>query len=414
MERVVNQYNEVVIQTVLDNGLHISVIEKPDFTRSYVTATMNYGSFHLAKADGGVFPAGIAHFLEHNMFMATDGDYASKFQALGASVNAYTTFDKTTYLFRSIENVEQATLLLLDMVQALEIDEANVSKEIGIIREEIDMYEDIPDSVIFWQTMQHLFPNHALGVDIAGSIESIQQITLELLQECHAMYYQPSNTYLVIAGPVDAVTMIEAITKHQEAKTLPHIHIPSQPTYDVRIETPYHVISHLEAQDKLLIGYKQPVTWITDVIRQKLAMNLYLESKFGQSSAFYERNIDAGVINDSFSAFAMIDEQYAMVMMGGDTKNPERLVDEIQAVLAEDVDTLEVERIKRRVLGTFLRSLHSLESMAHEIASYQIIGSDVFHAVDMLKTLSIDEISLMRDFFNENYKTMTMLHSKGH
>lgn len=414
MERVVNKYNEAVYQTVLSNGLHVSVIEKPAFTRSYVTATMNYGSFHLAKASGGSFPAGIAHFLEHNMFMAEDGDYASKFQALGASVNAYTTFDKTTYLFRTIDHVEEATLLLLDMVQALEIDEANVTKEIGIITEEIDMYEDIPDSVIFWQTLENLFPNHSLGIDIAGSVDSINQITLELLQECHAMYYQPANTYLVIAGPVDAESMIRTIEQHQQAKSLPRIPIPSQPTYSRDIKTPYHVISHLEAQDKLFIGYKQPATWVQDSIRQKLAMNIYLECQFGQSSSFYERLIDDGVINDSFSAFAMIDPNYAVVMMGGDTKNPERLVDEIVQALNEPVDADEVERVKRRIVGTFLRSLHSLESMAHEVSAYQILGSDVFHAVDVLKTLSVEDIEVMKSFFDPTLQTMTMLHSKGH
>lgn len=414
MERVINSYNEVVVQTVISNGLHVSVIEKPAFARSYVTATLNYGSYHLAKASGGLFPAGIAHFLEHNMFMAPDGDYASKFQAYGASVNAYTTFDKTTYLFRSIDHVTEATLLLLDMVQSLDIDEANVTKEIGIITEEIDMYEDIPDSVIFWQTMEHLFPDHALGIDIAGSVESINQISLPLLQECHAMYYQPANTYLVIAGPVDAAALIQEIEAHQQTKSLPRIPIPPQPTYSDEIKTAYHVITHLEAQDKLFIGYKQPPTWISDVIRQKLAMNVYLECQFGQSSSFYERLIDEGVINDSFSAFAMIDPAYAMVMMGGDTKNPERLVDEIQAALQEDIDPLEVERVKSRIVGTFLRSLHSLESMAHEVSAYQILGSDVFHAVDVLKTITVDDVQQMSTFFESKYQTMTMLHSKGH
>lgn len=414
MERLINQFNEVVVQTVLPNGLHISVIEKPHFTRSYVTATLNYGSYHLAKVGGGFFPAGIAHFLEHNMFMAPDGDYASKFQAYGASINAYTTFDKTTYLFRSIDHVTEATLLLLDMVQSLDIDEANVEKEIGIITEEITMYEDIPDSVIFWQTMENLFPDHSLGIDIAGSVDSIKEITLPLLQECHAMYYQPANTYLVIAGPVDAAEMIQAIEAHQTSKSLPHIPIPPQPTYSHDIKTSYHVISHLEAQDKLFIGYKQPMSWLTNVIRQKLAMNLYLECQFGQSSSFYERLIDEGVINDSFSAFAMIDPAYAMVMMGGDTKNPERLVDEINAVINEAIDPDEIERVKRRILGTFLRSLHSLESMAHEIASYQILGSDVFHAVDELKTISVEEVAQMKDFFDSSLQTMSMLHSKGH
>jgi predicted Zn-dependent peptidase len=414
MERVINSYNEVVVQTVLSNGLHVSVIEKPAFARSYVTATLNYGSYNLAKASGGLFPAGIAHFLEHNMFMAPDGDYASKFQAYGASVNAYTTFDKTTYLFRSIDHVTEATLLLLDMIQSLDIDEANVTKEIGIITEEIDMYEDIPDSVIFWQTMEHLFPDHALGIDIAGSVESINQISLPLLQECHAMYYQPANTYLVIAGPVDAAALIQEIEAHQQTKSLPRIPIPPQPTYSDEIKTAYHVITHLEAQDKLFIGYKKPLTWISDVIRQKLAMNVYLECQFGQSSCFYERLIDEGVINDSFSAFAMIDPAYAMVMMGGDTKNPERLVDEIQAALQEDIDPLEVERVKRRIVGTFLRSLHSLESMAHEVSAYQILGSDVFHAVDVLKTITVDDVQQMSTFFESKYQTMTMLHSKGH
>lgn len=415
-QTIMERFQETLYTTTLANGLRVVMVPKPEFTRTYVTATLRFGSKHLLHPDGqSMFPAGIAHFLEHKMFETPQGDGGSLFARLGATTNAFTSFDKTTYLFRTIEHVEEATTLLLDMIQSLTIDRESVKKEIGIIQEEIQMYEDMPDSVVFWRTMHNLFVDHPLSYDIAGSVESVAQITVEALTTCHQTYYHPKNTLLVMVGPIDPEAMEQTLKLHQATKEFPDVNIPSAPPYDPKIRKAYDTITDLEAADKLMIGYKQsPEIYQGAFLKYRFSMMMYLDILFGESSDFYERNIEAGVINDSFSAFSFIEPDMGLVFFGGDTKKPDVLYDEIQVCIQSTISNEEVQKVQRRMLGGFIRGLHSLESMAHDITNYDVLDVDVFEAIEVIEALTVDDVRQMKHFFDDNQKTMTMLHGKRH
>ncbi len=414
--QVVDAFQETVVHHTCDNGLRVLIVPKPQFTRTYATATLRFGSKHLTRPDGaGHFPAGIAHFLEHKMFELPQGDAASQFAALGATTNAFTSFDKTTYLFRTIDQVKPALTLLLDMIQSLHIDDASVTKEIGIIQEEILMYEDIPDSVLFWRTMHNLFVDHPLSHDIAGTAKSVAAIDAKALTLCHQTYYHPQNTLVVVVGPVDPRAIIAWIEENQQAKSFAAIHVPPAPEFEAAIRQTYDVIDHLEAQDKMMMAYKQsPAIYQGRLLRYRFAMSIYLEIMFGPASDFYERLIDQGVINDSFSAFHFVEPDMALVFFGGDTKKPDVLFDAIQATLAQSPDPLAIVRVQQRILGSFVRSLHSLEALAHDLTNYDLINEDVFAAIDLIQGLTIEDILEMRLFFEDDKKTITMLHGKRH
>ena len=414
--RTIDRFQETLITHTCTSGLSVVIVPKPSFTRTYVTATMRFGSKHLHHpTQNQLFPAGIAHFLEHKMFELPTGDAASQFAALGATTNAFTSFDKTTYLFRTINHVEEATCLLLDMVQSLTIDDASVTKEKGIIQEEIAMYEDMPDSVLFWRTMHNLFVEHPLTYDIAGTIESVDAITVADLITCHESNYHPSNTLLVIVGPVDPVQMISLIEANQAAKTFQDVVVPKIPVYEAAIRTTYDTITHLEAQDKLMVAYKQsPEIYQGSFLAYRFAMNVYLEVMFGPTSDFYERLVDQGVINDSFSAFSFVEQDMALAFFSGDTKKPDVLFDEIKATFALVPTKEEIETVQQRMLGSFIRSLHSLEALAHDITNYMIMDEDVFAAIDVIQGLTFKDIQQIPAFFDDERKTVTMLHGKRH
>lgn len=414
-KRVIEQFQETVYTSTLDNGLRVVMVPKPAFKRTYVTATLRFGSKHLNTPGGGAYPAGIAHFLEHKMFELPDGDGGSLFARLGASTNAFTSFDKTTYLFRTIDHVEEATCLLLDMIQSITIDDASVAKEIGIIQEEIQMYEDMPDSVIFWRTMHNLFVDHPLSHDIAGSVESVEAITADALRECHQTYYHPSNTLLVMVGPLDPNQMLSVIEAHQRKKSFAKVTIPKASAYEAAIRKPYDTITHIEAADKLMMAYKQsPDIYQGQHLRYRFAMTIYLEILFGEASDFNERLIEAGVINDSFSAFSFVEPDMAIVFFGGDTKKPDTLFDEIQATIQMELTESEIKTVQRRMLGSFIRGLHSLESIAHDITNFDVVDADVFEAIALIQSLTADDVRQMKHFFDESKKTITMLHGKRH
>lgn len=414
--RTIEPFQETVVSHTCASGLSVMIVPKPAFARTYVTATMRFGSKHLHHPTTNTkFPAGIAHFLEHKMFELPDGDAASQFAALGATTNAFTSFDKTTYLFRTINHVEEATCLLLDMVQSLTIDAASVTKEKGIIQEEIAMYDDMPDSVLFWRTMHNLFVEHPLTYDIAGTAQSVDAITVDDLMTCHQTYYHPSNTLLVVVGPVDPTQLIALIEANQASKSFAQIEVPNVPEYEVALRKSYDTITHLEAQDKLMIAYKQsPEVYQGNFLKYRFAMNIYLEIMFGSTSDFYERLVDQGVINDSFSAFSFVEPDMALAFFSGDTKKPDQLFEEIKTTLDLVPSKEEIQIVQQRMLGSFIRSLHSLEALAHDITNYSILGEDVFAAIEIIQELTVEDVKQIPAFFDEEFKTVTMLHGKRH
>ena len=132
------QMQETLWHEKLDNGLEVFLLPKPGFTKTYATFTTRFGSidnhFRLPDRQEELqVPDGIAHFLEHKMFEEPDGDVFSRFAARGASANAYTSFDRTVYLFSATGHIEENLETLLDFVQSPYFTDENVEKEKGII-----------------------------------------------------------------------------------------------------------------------------------------------------------------------------------------------------------------------------------------------------------------------------------------
>jgi len=114
-----------------------------------------------------VVPDGIAHYLEHKLFEGKQGDAFKLFAKTGASANAYTSFDKTAYLFSCTDNFEASLNILLDFVQSPYFTKENVEKERGIIAQEIKMYEDSPEWKSYINLLGALYQSHPVKLDIA-------------------------------------------------------------------------------------------------------------------------------------------------------------------------------------------------------------------------------------------------------
>ena len=188
------------------SGLKIMVYPKPGYRSAYAVFGTRYGSVNTRfKADGELVsvPDGIAHFLEHKMFESEEGDAFAKYAKTGASANAFTSFDQTCYLFSCTENFEKSFEILLDLVQSPYFTEQTVQKEQGIIGQEIRMYDDSPDWRVMVNLLNALYHNHPVKIDIAGTVESIAEITAEKLYQCYRAYYNLHNMVLCVAGNVD-------------------------------------------------------------------------------------------------------------------------------------------------------------------------------------------------------------------
>ncbi|KAF6512249.1 peptidase M16 family [Geobacillus stearothermophilus] len=225
-KRVYETLREELFYEKMDNGLDVYILPKKGFNKTYAVFTTNYGSVDnqfvpLGKTEMKRVPDGIAHFLEHKLFEKEDGDVFQQFSKQGASANAFTTFTRTAYLFSSTDNVEKNLETLIDFVQSPYFSNKTVEKEKGIIGQEIRMYDDNPDWRVYFGAIESMYHNHPVKIDIAGTVESIAQITKELLYECYETFYHPSNMLLFVVGPVDEQKIMQQIRDNQAKKSFP-------------------------------------------------------------------------------------------------------------------------------------------------------------------------------------------------
>ena len=202
------ELNEKYFKVAHPSGLTIYLYPKPEYKSTYAIFGTNYGSIDTkfqVKGSKEVIevPDGIAHYLEHKLFESEEGDAFSEYAKTGAIANAYTSFDFTGYLFSCSENFDESLKILLNFVQSPYFTEETVKKEQGIIGQEIRMYEDNPDWKVLFNLLNCLYHNHPVKKDIAGSIESIAEITAEKLYTCYKCFYNLNNMSICIVGNID-------------------------------------------------------------------------------------------------------------------------------------------------------------------------------------------------------------------
>ena len=298
--------NETVYTDILPNGLKVVVVPKEGYDKTYAIMTTRYGGIDnrfipYDKNDFVEYPKGIAHFLEHKLFEMEDGVDASLYLTkLGASSNAFTAFDRTSYLFSTTSNVNECVSYLLDFVQKPYFTEENIKKECGIIEQEIKMYLDDPDSKLFWGTLKNLYKENFVATDLVGSVESINKITKEMLYSCYNTFYHPSNMQIFIIGNV-GLDVFDVIKENQVNKTfLPIKEIKREYVYD---EFSDHIKDRIEYMDvmmpKVSLGVRFNKIFDNPQLID-LKISLLSNILIGESSDLRLELMDKGLINDTF------------------------------------------------------------------------------------------------------------------
>ena len=223
MKRITNErYQETYYTETLENGLRVVLWHKPGYARSLFMMATPLGAMDLIQEDAQgntySYPAGIAHFLEHKMFEKQDQDVMNEFSRMGANVNAFTSYNETAYYFSTSGAIEGPLDLLLDFVQQLDISDASVEKEKGIIVSELNMYQQMSDSRLLMETYQSLFHEHPLKYDIGGDENSVRSTTRQQLEACYQRNYHPSTMMLVGVSGKDPEQIMEQIRRNQRSK----------------------------------------------------------------------------------------------------------------------------------------------------------------------------------------------------
>lgn len=389
----------------MPNGLHVYVLPKPGFQKTYATFSTKYGSidnhFQLEGSDSVKVPDGIAHFLEHKMFEEPGGeDVFARFASHGASANAFTSFDRTAYLFSATEHIHSNIETLLDFVQRPHFTDENVEKEKGIIAQEINMYLDNPDYRAYYGLIESLYSEHPVHIDIAGTVQSIYQITKEMLYDCYHTFYHPTNMQLFIVGGVVPEEIFELVRNNQAKKsyatqgTIKRI-VPDEPN---EIKESRNVLQLAVSLPKCIFGFKDTVASDDpqEQLRKELEMKLLLDILFGSSSAIRQKLYDENLITDSFGAEYNCHPQYAFTAIGGETRDPDELLrrvqEEVERISQAGISEEEFERSRRKRIGNYLRMLNSPEAIANEFTKYKFRNQDLFDILPLYESITLEQV----------------------
>ena len=391
---------EMVYRTRLANGLTVALLPKKEFKEVYGSVTVQFGSIDtlVTEVDGDVkqYPAGIAHFLEHKLFEREDSsDLMSAFTSLGADSNAFTSFTKTSYLFSATDHLLENVDLLDELVTSAHFTEDSILREQDIIQQEREMYQDDPDSCLFFSTLANLYPGTPLATDIVGSEESISQINLTNLQENFTRFYKPVNMSLFLVGNFD----VDQVQDYFERKELEDVGVQEvtrekfvlqdvKQTDSMRMEV---------SSPKLAIGIrgKQDVAE-ADCYRHHILLKLLFTMMFGWTSDRFQKLYESGKIDTSLSLEVEVTSRFHFVMLTMDTKEPVALSHQFKKAIrnfTKDLDITEdhLDIIKREMFGEFFSSMNSLEFIATQYDAFEN-GETIFDLPKILQEITLEDV----------------------
>ena len=391
---------EMVYRTRLSNGLTVALLPKKEFKEVYGSVTVQFGSIDtlVTEVYGDVkeYPAGIAHFLEHKLFEREDSsDLMSAFTSLGADSNAFTSFTKTSYLFSATDHFLENLDLLDELVTSAHFTEDSILREQDIIQQEREMYQDDPDSCLFFLTLANLYPGTPLATDIVGTEESISQINLTNLQENFTRFYKPVNMSLFLVGNFD----VERVQDYFERKELKDSDVKDVAREKLLLQAVKQTDSmRMEVSSpKLAIGIRgnQEVAE-ADCYRHHILLKLLFAMMFGWTSDRFQKLYESGKIDASLSLEVEVTSRFHFVMLTMDTKEPVALSHQFRKAIrnfAKDLDITEdhLDIIKREMFGEFFSSMNSLEFIAMQYDAFEH-GETIFDLPKILQEITLEDV----------------------
>ena len=406
-EKYYQQIDERVFESTLNNGLKLFVIPKQRFQKTFVTYTTQFGSldnkFKPHNQDEFVtVPDGVAHFLEHKLFENEEEDLFTAFAEDNAQVNAFTSFDRTSYLFSATDNIERNIKRLLTMVETPYFTKETVDKEKGIIAEEIKMYQEQPGYKLMFNTLRAMYDSHPIKVDIAGSVESIYDITKDDLYLCYETFYHPSNMVLFVVGDVEPNAIEQIVTEHEdkrdkEAQPV----IQRDPLVEKASVNEKVVTETMKLQSpRLMLGFKNdPLTNLPpeQFVRKDLEMTLFFELVFGEETDFYQSLLTDELIDDTFGYQFVLEPTYSFSIITSATQQPDKLKDllltELEQKKGQLVDEEAFELLKKQFIGEFITGLNSPEYIANQYTKLYFEGVSLFDLLDIVENITLESVN---------------------
>lgn len=399
------------------SGFKIFVYPKENYSSAYAVFGTKYGSIDTCfRVEGNeeftTVPEGIAHFLEHKLFESEELDAFARYAKTGASANAYTSFDKTCYLFQCSGNFEKSLEILLDFVSNPYFTEQTVQKEQGIIGQEIKMYQDEPGWESLFALLRAMYHNHPVRIDIAGTVESISHITADLLYECYETFYNPANMALAVVGNVTVEQVLEIADRMLKPKISKKIERKFQIEPETVVEDT--IVRNLAVSMPIFaIGYKEKIDTPNRTLKETLESNILLDIIGGKTSGLYEEMLTDGLINTTFDIEYFEGFGYSAHIFNGESTEPEkvreRINKEIEKMKKQGVDKATFDRIKKKHYGGFIMNFNDIDSLANALIGGYFNGDGLYDQLEVLESITLEDINNRLNAINIENSSMSII-----
>lgn len=382
------------------SGLKIYLCEKKDFRGAYAVYGTRYGSidnvFRIkGEKEWTTVPEGIAHYLEHKLFESEDGDAFERYSKTGASANAYTSFDRTCYLFSCTDRFYDSFDILLDFVQHPYFTEQTVQKEQGIIGQEIRMYDDSPSWVLLLNLFTIMYKNNPVRINIAGTAQTIAKINADLLYKCYDAFYNPANMFITVCGNVDTERVLEAVEKGLKPVDKKEV---EQKPYDepTEVMAPYISQEMPVSLPLFALGFKQDCEGYRSV-KERVETEMLLELIIGSQTDFYNELMTEGLINKEFSATYFEGRNYACILFSGESRDPavlaERIKARIKEVLESGIDENKFESVRRQFYGSYVMNFNNVETVGDMLTGCACSGAGLFDEAEIYENMTAEDLN---------------------
>lgn len=411
----------------LDGGPKIVVLSKPGFQKKYITFSTHYGGMDSVFIRPGEteptrVPDGIAHFLEHKLFDQPDGKNVLEiYSKMGASPNAYTGPYYTVYNCSLVDEFEKGFDLLLDYVQTPYFTDESVEKEQGIIEQEIQMGLDDPNRMVYYQMMESLYVHHPARVRTIGSVESIRQITKDLLYMCHDTFYHPSNMIVTVAGDVDVNRVIELVQQDMASRSYEPRGDIIRPIPDEPLEVAQDEVRHAMkvSRPRLYLAFKGNLDQREgeskrDHYKRLLAAELALGAVLGRSTKMYWDLYSKGVIAARYFYHLSVYDGAAHFSVSAESEDPEAFRDAVTDTLVhardQGIDADLFEEARRREIGQIVSVLDDPQLLVDIYVTEYFRGLDLLERRALLDEIDVaDGQAFLRDFVREGQRVLSVI-----
>lgn len=414
MNKYYSSVDETIFEYQFPNGLKLMILPKPNYAKTEVHLAVKFGSldqkiFVSTQLNPISFPQGIAHFIEHLLFESEESNPTSKFARIGASVNAYTTYERTNYYFSTTNSPESGIKLLIEMVLSPKFTKKSVEKESKIICQEIQMYEDDYEQKLYVDFLKTMYKNHPITHDIAGTIDSVESTTYDVIHNAYQYFYHPSNMVMVIVGDVNCEALSELIGCELQKYSFSTFNLQKREVVIdevVKDANPKYIYQEISVP-MLMMGVRLNLDASVTPLEQTMndvKISYLLSGAFGKGAKPYHQLMKKHLINDSFDFFESYESTYGHVILYTETKNVEEtskaLSQALINMIVNEPDKEQFKLAKRKILGEYLTIFNNTSHLANSFLEYYIKGINMFEFYQSLESLSYDDILSIRSLID--------------